>query len=212
MSETLVEWKPRPRNRVFLKLSGGRFFTIPESAAPPFELGAVLSDEDIERLSRIDQYHRGRAKAIHLLAIRARSCFEIRQRLDRLEILPAIRNGIVEELLEEGLLDDARFCTEFVRNQIETKGFGPHRLRVELKKRGIGAAIVDAVFETELQGENQDDMAWREVRKKLGSRKADEGDVRRIGALLRRKGLDYEVINRVMYRLLQESGVEVELD
>ena len=55
-------------------------------------------------------------------------------------------------------------------------------------------------------------MAWREVRKKLGSRKADEGDVRRIGALLRRKGLDYEVINRVMYRLLQESGVEVELD
>lgn len=212
MSETLVERKPRPRNRVFLKLSGGRFFTIPESAAPPYKAGEVLSDEDIERLSRVDQYHRGRAKAIHLLGIRARSCYEIKQALERLELLPAIRNGIVEELVEEGFLDDSRFCTEFVRGRIETKGFGPHRLRVELKRRGIGTAIIETVFEAELQGENQDDIAWREVRKKLGSRKADEGDIRRLSGLLRRKGLDYDVINRVMYRLLQESGVEVELD
>ena len=54
MSETIIEWKPRPRNRTFIKLSGGRFFTVPEAEGESLEPGTVLQEEDIKRLSRID--------------------------------------------------------------------------------------------------------------------------------------------------------------
>jgi regulatory protein len=212
MPETVVEWKPRPRNRVFIKLSGGRFFTIPDSETVQLEAGTVLSDEEIEKLARVDQYFRGKEKALRLLSVRPRTRHEIKNALMGLEVVPAIRDGIIGELEENGLIDDARFSREYVRSKIELKGLGPHRLRFELKKLGVRAGIVDDTLQSEFTDEGQEEIAWRVVRGKLRERKPDEKDVRRLSALLRRKGMDYEVINRVTYQLLQESRIEDTLD
>jgi len=191
MPENVVEWKPRPRDRVFIKLSGGRFFTIPAAKAEPLAAGAMLSDDEIEKLSRIDQYFRGQEKAMRLLAIRPRSRWEIKRALDGIGLLPAIRDGVLLDLKERGLIDDARFAGEFVRNQFELRQYGPHRLRFALKKRGVSGAIVDDVLSREITDQGQETAARRLVEKKLGGRKPDEGDIRRLGALLRRKGIDY---------------------
>jgi len=210
MPESIVEWKPRPRDRVFIKLSGGRFFTVPAAETQSLEAGATLSDEAIEKLSRIDQYFRGHEKALRLLAIRPRSRREIETALDGIGLLSAIRDGIVLDLKEKGLIDDARFATEFVRNQLELKHLGPHRLRFTLKKRGVSGAIIDDVLAREITEDGQAEAAWQVVRKKIGSKVPDEGDIRRLSGLLQRKGLDYEIINQVMYRLLEESRRSVD--
>ncbi|MDH3216384.1 MAG: recombination regulator RecX [Candidatus Krumholzibacteria bacterium] len=212
MSESVVELKPRPRNRVFIRLSGGRFFTVPEPETYPLEPGSTLSDEDIDRLARVDQYFRGKDKALRLLAIRPRTRQEIYRALEAMGLLPAIQKGIVADLQETGLIDDLRFTRDYVRNRMETKGFGPHRLKFDLKRLGVGAGIVEKVFAEEISGERQEAMAWDLVRKKLASRRPDEGDIRRLGAHLRRKGLDYEIINRVMYRLLRRSNSDTECE
>ena len=206
MSENIVERKPRPRNRVFVKLSGGRFFTVPESETFPLKKGTVLTDEEIERLVRIDQYMRGREKAVRLLSIRARTRYEIRTALDGMEVPQSLRDGIIKELIEQGLIDDTRFAREFVRARVDVKRLGPHRLRFDLKKLGVAAAIVDDVLHEVFSNESQDEIAHDIVRRKLGGRRPDEKDVRRMGGLLRRKGLDYEVINRVLYDLMQQAG------
>ena len=205
MSETIVEWKPRPRNRTFIKLSGGRFFTVPEAEGESLEPGMVLHEEDIKRLSRIDQYFRGKDKALRLLSIRARSRYEIENALSGMEIAPEIRSGILEELREWGLIDDARFTREYVDSRIEIKHLGPHRLKFELKKFGVSGSIIDTTIEEAFPEGRQEELAWKIVRKKIGSRKADEKDVRRAIDLLRRKGLDYEIINHVAYELLREQ-------
>jgi len=205
MPESIVEWKPRSRDRVFIRLSGGRFFTVPIAETQTLENGATLSDEDIEKLSRIDQYVRGKEKAIRLLALRPRSRWEIKSALDGIGLIPAIRDGVLLELEEKGLIDDARFASEFVRNQIELKLMGPHRLRFTLKKRGVSGSIIDDVLSREVTDSGQEAAVWRLVRKKIGERTPDEGDIRRLSGMLRRKGLDYEIINRVMYQLLQQS-------
>ena len=205
MSETIVEWKPRPRNRTFIKLSGGRFFTVPEAEGESLEPGMVLHEEDIKRLSRIDQYFRGKDKALRLLSIRARSRYEIENALSGMEIAPEIRSGILEELRELGLIDDARFTREYVDSRIEIKHLGPHRLKFELKKFRVSGSIVDTTIEEAFPEGRQEELAWKIVRKKIGSRKADEKDVRRVIDLLRRRGLDYEIINHVAYELLREQ-------
>lgn len=204
MSETVVEWKPRPRNRIFIKLSGGRFFTIPEAEGESLEPGSVLREEDINRLSRIDQYFRGKDKALRLLAIRARSRYEVDNTLSGMEIAPEIRSGILEELCELGLIDDVRFARDYVDSRIEIKHLGPHRLKFELKKFGISGSIIEQAIAEAFHEGRQEELAWKIARKKIGTRKADERDVRRISGLLRRKGLDYEIINHVAYELLRQ--------
>jgi regulatory protein len=206
MPERIVERKPRPHERVFLRLSGGRFFTLPEAGSEDLVIGATLADEAVERISRVDQYLRGKDKAVRMLSIRSRSRHEVESALAGMEISAGIRSGIVEELRELGLLDDVRFAREFVGARVELKRLGPHRLKFELRKLGVDPAIVDQALDEAFPAGRQEELAWLAVRKKLGSRRPGDRDVRRINDYLRRKGFDYGVINHVAYDLLKRYG------
>lgn len=205
MPDSIVEWKPRPRDRVFIRLSGGRFFTVPVSETTPLETGMILSDVEIEKLSRIDQYVRGQEKALRLLSVRPRSRWEIKKALNDMGLEAPVREGVLVDLKEKGLIDDARFARDFVRNQSELRQLGPHRLRFDLQRRGVAKEIIDEAVGSEITGQSQQAAAWVVVNKKLAGRVPGEKDVRRIAAALRRKGIDYGIINQVVYRLLSDS-------
>ena len=212
MPERVVEYKPRLRNRVYVKLSGGRFFTIPESESLRLRAGTVLSDPEIEKITRIDQYFRGKDKALRLISIRPRTHYEIRTALDGLDIAPAIRQGILGELKETGLVDDVRFAREYVRTKVDVRRLGPHRLRHELKRLGVAPPIVEDAIEAEFTGERQEVLARDIVRRKLGAGKPNEKEVRRLHGLLVRRGIDYEIANRLIYELLTRSIPEPDGD
>lgn len=200
MSEHIVERKPRPRDRVMIRLSGGRFFAIPEDAAAPLVVGAELSDEDIARLTRIDQYLRGHDKAMRMLALRGRSRREIDDALRALGVDDAVRRGLVSELEENGLIDDARFAREFVAVKKDVRRLGPHRLRADLQKLGVKRAELDqalASFGTDEQQRLARALAERAVR----NGPVDEKAVRRVASMLTRKGFDYSVVNRIAAEL-----------
>lgn len=212
MTEHVIELRPRPRQRIFIKLTGERSFTLPLDEASGLEIGDAISDEEIARLSRIDQYFRGKEKALRLLSIRARARQEICTSLDDLGIEKSIRNGIVEELEELGLIDDERFAREYTRAKIDLKQLGPYRLKYQLAKFGIKAKVVDEVLEEAFSGDMQEELAWTVVRKKLSGKKVGQKEIRRLSALLKRKGFDFEIVNRVSYDLLRQSGVEIDTD
>jgi regulatory protein len=209
MPERIVEWKPRPRDRVWIRLSGGRFFTVPQSEAAVLSPGTVLQDAEVERLSRIDQYVRGKDKALRLLSIRGRSRREIETALADMEIAPGVRAGILEELREAGLVDDERFARDYADSRAENKHLGPHRIRFELGRLGVSRTIVDRALDETFPGGRQEELAWVVVRKKLGSRTPDEKNVRRLMDLLKRRGFDYGVVNGVAYELLKQRGADV---
>jgi regulatory protein len=212
MAEHVIELRPRPRKRIHIKLSGGRSFTLPVAEASGLETGATITDEQVERLSRVDQYLRGKEKAFHLLSIRARARQEICISLDDLGIERSIRNGIVEELEEIGLIDDERFAAEYARAKIDSKQLGPYRLKYELAKFGIKVKVIDEVLEKTFSGDAQEKLAWEVVHRKLAGRKPSQKDVRRLSALLKRKGFDFEFVNQVSYALLRQSGIEIDED
>jgi regulatory protein len=205
MSDRIVELKPRPRERVRVTLTGGRFFTIPAAGAETLDVGAVLSDEDVLRLDSMDQYLRGRDKALGLLARRARSRHEIETALSKTGIAPSIRQGLLAELEELGLVDDLRFAREYVRVKSDVKKLGPHRLRHDLRRLGVRRAVVEEVLAESFEGDAQLEMAREVARRRLGGGPVDEKTARRLAGLLRRKGFDYEVVNSVVYEFLQRS-------
>ncbi|HXV14943.1 MAG TPA: RecX family transcriptional regulator [Candidatus Krumholzibacteria bacterium] len=203
MPETIVERKPRPRDRVWIRLSGGRFFAVPEAAATQFVVGAVLSAEDIERLDRLDQYTRGHDKAMRLLSMRSRSRREIESALRNLGIADAVRRGIIESLEEAGLVDDARFAREFVSVRKDTRRVGPHRLRADMSKLGLHRAVVDKALAS-YGADEQEALARALVERSLRGGPVDEKALRRVVALLKRKGYDYSVVNRIAYELARK--------
>lgn len=206
MPDRIVEVKPRPRDRVTVTLAGGRFFTIPEEQARELAPGRELSEGEVERLGRVDQYFRGKDKALRLLAVRARSRYELRVALDGLGVAAAVREGILDELVEAGLIDDRRFAREYVQAKAEGGGMGPHRLRFDLKQRGVNRSIIDDVLASELPAERQEALARGLVERKVGAGAVDDRVVRRVAGMLRRKGYDYEIVNRISYELLQRRG------
>ena len=105
MSEIITERKPRPRDRVEIRLSGGRFFAIPQAAAEMLAVGQHLSDEDVAHLDGVDQYTRGRDKALRMLALRSRSRREIDDALRAMSLRDTIRTGLLRELEENAPFD-----------------------------------------------------------------------------------------------------------
>lgn len=200
MPEIITERKPRPRDQVVIRLSGGRFFAIPQAAAETLVVGQELSDEDVEHLDGIAQYVRGRDKAMRMLALRGRSKREVDDALRALEIRDTIRTGIVRELEESGLINDERFAREFVAVKKDVRRLGPHRLRQDLGRKGLSRASVDAALST-FGVEEQEVMARALVEKQLGTAAPTEKTLRRLVGMLRRKGYDYAVVNRVAYDL-----------
>ena len=207
MPDNIVELKPRPRGLVTVKLAGGRFFTIPEDAAS-FAVGTVLTDEDIVRLDRMDQYFRGKDKALRLIAKRMRTREQVAAALDKLEIEDSIRNGILTELTEAGVIDDLRFAREYVRVKRDVRRLGPFRLRHDLKRMGVRKAFVDEVLEESFDSATQEEMARELAYRRAGGGPVDEKAARRIADLLRRKGFDYEIVNHVVHDLLHRPNVQ----
>lgn len=211
MPNRIDEVKSRPRDRVTIRLSGGRFFTIPDEQSVGLSIGDTLSEEAVERLDRMDQYFRGRDKAMTMISKRARTRSEVSRMLDGLEISASVRDGVIGELEELDLVNDERFAHDYVKLKTEVRQLGPHRLRHDLGKLGVRREYIDGAL-SELDADEQRSMAWAVVERKLGAGRVDERAVRRIAGLLQRKGFDFEVVNHVSYELLQRANNESSLE
>jgi regulatory protein len=206
MTESVVQCRPRPRNRLSVTLSGGRSFTIPESEAAGFEAGTLLSTDEVAKLARIDQYLRGKEKAFRLLSIRSRTRQELATALENIDLDPAVTDGIIQELHDRGFIDDLRFAREYMQAKIEFKSLGPHRLRADLIRMGVKRSYIDQVLNETFTDVMQEELARRVARKRIGSGALDVRAVKRVSDALKRKGFDFEVVNRVTFELLDEVG------
>lgn len=77
-----------------------------------------------------------------LLARREHSARELRLKLVARAFEPDAVEHVVQSLIDEGLLSDARFAEAYTASRLRT-GKGPVRIRSELKQRGVAAVLID---------------------------------------------------------------------
>ena len=85
------------------------------------------------------QYARARSAALHYLARREHSAYELATKLTR-RYRTAVVGSIVDELTENGELSDRRFAETLVRSRFN-RGFGPIYISKELRSKGIEAQL-----------------------------------------------------------------------
>ena len=85
-----------------------------------------------------------RKKAMDLLARREHAVVELHQKLQAFSKKRGYDTGcvnkIVDELQTEGLVSDERFTEAFVRYRMNN-GYGPRRIQIELRERGVNEKI-----------------------------------------------------------------------
>lgn len=142
-----------------------------------------------------------RQKAIELLARREYSLYELEKKLVPLALEEMQAYDVLDWLTEHGLQSDTRFCETYVRSK-SASGYGPIRIKQELKQKGIQTNLVDDCFEAQ-------EINWHEkldslVDKKLnGIEKSDLKSKQKCMGFLQRRGFSldqiYSALNRYGY-------------
>lgn len=93
-----------------------------------------------------EQYKIHYKRAVGLLARREHSCQELRQKLaQKDEADENIIERVLEALIEQGYQSDQRFAEMVLRTRYGN-GFGPIRVRHELKQKGVAGNIIQALL------------------------------------------------------------------
>lgn len=83
-----------------------------------------------------------RRKGMDALARREHSHKELLQKLSQKGYPEEAVSDVLQELEDDGLLSDERFAEAYV-NARRNKGYGPVRIQVELRERGVAAQLVE---------------------------------------------------------------------
>ncbi len=201
---TVVGTQMKRKGRVKVLLDGGLTFSLslPVAAEVGLHKGQTLSLPEIERLKSADRLQKSLNSALRYLSPRPRSEAEIRARLNRHGFDADTIEQVLTKLKEQGLVDDIAFARFWRENRENFRPLSRRLIELELKQKGVDAETIaeaSAGVDDEL-GAYQ--AAQRKARSLAG---LDYSSFRkRLGAFLKRRGFDYELVNRTIDRVWQE--------
>ena len=103
--------------------------------------------------------------------------------------------SVISELAREGLQSDIRFAENYVHHRLE-KGFGPLRIALELRERGIGDDLIDLHLDRSAQDWVQ--RAARARQKRFGGRlPASFSEQAKQSRFLQQRGFSGDQIRRI---------------
>jgi len=104
---------------------------------------------------------------------------------------------VLADLTARGYLDDAAFAHDWIATR-SARGYGPARLRAELRARGVAGSLVDAALAA--QGDDELERARAVARRRLPA--LQRADRIRAAARLRdhlvRRGYSAAIVSRVV--------------
>jgi len=152
-----------------------------------------------------DELRRARDAALRLLAVRARSVAEVRNRLARKGFSPESVSAALRGLEGAGLLDDREFARLWAEERVRLRPVGPRRLRSELASKGVPPGVIEETLRRTYEEHDERELADRVLRKRRIGKNPDAGETRRLRAFLLRRGFGYEAIDEAVKRACSEN-------
>ncbi len=115
---------------------------------------------------------------------------------------------VIDDLVARGYLDDAAFARRWVEARAG-RGYGPARLRAELRARGVAAALIDAALAAP-GADSALEQARALARRRLGALRRARPDrvAARLGDYLIRRGYGPAVASRVVRELVRQAPAD----
>jgi len=203
---TAIEPQARHANRYNLYVDEQFVLGLSALLAARLQVGQTLTDEQLSKLEQDELYESAHEKALRFLEPRPRSTAEIKQHLLKKKIPADVAEGVIAQLGEAGLLDDAAFAKYWVENREQFRPRAARALRFELRRKGLSDTdIKDAVGDID-----EGDSAYRAGtnRAKRWRNLERREFYEKLTGFLVRRGFSYSVAKDAVARLWNESRTE----
>jgi regulatory protein len=130
--------------------------------------------------------------ALKYLDRRDRTVHEVRLQLERASIDERVADQVVDTLLEQKLLDDARFARLFAEDKSELEQWGSERIERGLHSRGVDPELVREAL-AGIPDEGELSRALSLLRRRFPAAPRNRRDRDRALGVLLRKGYDSEL-------------------
>lgn len=188
----LLKIAPRAGGRFRLSFDDGTLLIATENEFVRFGLyaGMALSDEKAERLRAACAESAARERAARLAAARPLSKTELKRKLIQKGQSAPVAEAAADWLESLGALNDAAYASEVVRHYAG-RGYGPMKLRDELRKRGVPRDLWDGAL---AQAPESTETLRAYLDARLRGRVPSPEERRRLADALRRRGFPWEDI------------------
>lgn len=196
----IKEVKPsqRKKGRFLVILEDGDILRITEEELLRFGLrsGEELGEETLEALRSSAKTSQVKAQAAGMIGRRALSKSELQRRLIRGGAAEADAQAAANWLEDIGAVDDPAYAAAVVRDY-GRRGYGPARIREELRRRGVPRELWEVALEELPDSEDiLDDL----IRKRCRGDLSDPREVKRLSDGLLRRGFSWSQVKEALSR------------
>ena len=196
----IKEVKPsqRKKGRFLVILEDGDILRITEEELLRFGLrsGEELGEETLEALRSSAKTSQVKAQAAGMIGRRALSKSELQRRLIRGGAAEADAQAAADWLEDIGAVDDPAYAAAVVRDY-GRRGYGPARIREELRRRGVPRELWEVALEELPDSEDiLDDL----IRKRCRGDLSDPREVKRLSDGLLRRGFSWSQVKEALSR------------
>lgn len=196
----IKEVKPSQRKKgwFLVILEDGDILRITEEELLRFGLrsGEELGEETLEALRSSAKTSQVKAQAAGMIGRRALSKSELQRRLIRGGAAEADAQAAADWLEDIGAVDDPAYAAAVVRDY-GRRGYGPARIREELRRRGVPRELWEVALEELPDSEDiLDDL----IRKRCRGDLSDPREVKRLSDGLLRRGFSWSQVKEALSR------------
>lgn len=187
------------KGRFLLHLSDGSLLKVTEGEVLDFSLypGLELEEDALSRLRQSAAASETRAAAARLAGARPLSRGELLRRLEEKGAEPDHARAAADWLEELGALNDGEYARTVARHYA-SRGYGPARVREELRRRQVPRELWDQALEE--TADSADALDAFLARKLRGAAPDDQAARKRAAAALARRGFSWEDIRSALRR------------
>ena len=196
----IEELKPSQRvhGRWLAVLEDGSILRVGEGEVVDFALyaGKELTEEEADRLAAASRRSGWKEKALSLLSRKPMSRKELEQKLLQWGAGEEETASVCLRMEELGFLNDSAYAVQVVRHYSQ-KGYGAHKLRDELYRRGVPRELWEDAL---VQEEDPADAIDAFLQKKLVGKQPDPKELKKVTDALARRGYGWEDISSALRR------------
>ena len=186
------------KGRFLVKLENGDILRVTEEEILRFALraGLDLDGETLEAIRASVKTTSARTTAASMIGSRPLSKKELTRRLVRKGNEEADAQAAADWLEDIGAVDDASYAASLVR-YYGSRGYGPARIREELRRRGVDRELWDAAME---EMPDSEEILDRMIQKRCKGDLSDPKERKRTSDALMRRGFSWGEVKAAMGR------------
>lgn len=157
--------------------------------------GVELSEKELDEVRVAGERPLAMGRALNLLGYRARSAYEIRDRLSRAGYSSEASEVVLSRLEELGYLDDEEYARNLAREK--SRKYGPRRVYMDLRKNGVDEDIIQSVLNEEFSESSEREAAFAAASRRYNTGEGSDAQARRVYGFLARRGYSADVCAEV---------------